>query len=57
MYGHVKTLAEAEVKGIQAAGGTVDLFQYESPARNLNSSLAIRKRRVNAEAVPPPPPL
>lgn len=35
MYGHVKTLAEAEVKGIQAAGGTVDLFQYESPARSL----------------------
>lgn len=26
-YGHVKTLAEAEVKGIQAAGGTADLFQ------------------------------
>lgn len=31
MYGHVKTLAEAEVKGIQAAGGSADLFQYGQP--------------------------
>ncbi|KAK5113057.1 Minor allergen Alt a 7 [Meristemomyces frigidus] len=29
MYGHVKTLAEAELKGIQAAGGTADLYQVE----------------------------
>lgn len=28
MYGHVKTLAEAELKGIKAAGGEADLFQY-----------------------------
>lgn len=27
MYGHIKTLAEAELKGIKAAGGTADLFQ------------------------------
>ncbi|KAF2397605.1 flavo protein WrbA [Trichodelitschia bisporula] len=27
MYGHIKTLAEAEKKGIEAAGGTVDLYQ------------------------------
>lgn len=27
MYGHIKTLAEAEAKGIEAAGGTVDLYQ------------------------------
>ncbi|KAJ4397450.1 flavodoxin-like fold protein [Gnomoniopsis smithogilvyi] len=27
MYGHVRTLAEAEVKGIKAAGGSADLFQ------------------------------
>ncbi|PSR94514.1 flavo protein-like protein [Coniella lustricola] len=27
MYGHVRQLAEAEVKGIQAAGGQADLFQ------------------------------
>jgi hypothetical protein len=27
MYGHVKTLAEAEKKGVEAAGGTADLYQ------------------------------
>ncbi|KAK7729539.1 flavodoxin-like fold protein [Botryosphaeria dothidea] len=27
MYGHIKTLAEAEKKGIEAAGGSVDIFQ------------------------------
>ncbi|EON98805.1 putative minor allergen alt a 7 protein [Phaeoacremonium minimum UCRPA7] len=27
MYGHVRTLAEAEKKGIEKAGGTADLFQ------------------------------
>ncbi|KAL9105320.1 MAG: hypothetical protein Q9227_009487 [Pyrenula ochraceoflavens] len=27
MYGHVKTLAEAEKKGIEAAGGKADLYQ------------------------------
>ncbi|KAJ5669651.1 NADH-quinone oxidoreductase [Penicillium macrosclerotiorum] len=27
MYGHVKQLAEAEMKGIEAAGGTADIFQ------------------------------
>ncbi|KAF3764622.1 flavo protein WrbA [Cryphonectria parasitica EP155] len=27
MYGHVKTIAEAEIKGIEAAGGSADLFQ------------------------------
>ncbi|KAJ5371489.1 Minor allergen Alt a 7 [Penicillium cataractarum] len=27
MYGHVKQLAEAEKKGIEAAGGTADIFQ------------------------------
>jgi len=27
MYGHVKTLAEAEKKGIEAAGGSATLFQ------------------------------
>ncbi|KAF2836512.1 benzoquinone reductase [Patellaria atrata CBS 101060] len=27
MYGHVATLAQAEKKGIEEAGGTVDLFQ------------------------------
>jgi NAD(P)H dehydrogenase (quinone) len=28
MYGHIKTLAEAEKRGVEAAGGTVDLYQY-----------------------------
>ncbi|EGD90569.1 minor allergen Alt a 7 [Trichophyton rubrum D6] len=27
MYGHIKTLAEAEKKGIEAAGGTADIYQ------------------------------
>ncbi|SPO06129.1 probable NADH-quinone oxidoreductase Pst2 [Cephalotrichum gorgonifer] len=27
MYGHIKTLADAELRGIQAAGGTADVFQ------------------------------
>ncbi|KAM0332987.1 hypothetical protein ACHAQA_001644 [Verticillium albo-atrum] len=27
MYGHIRTLAEAEKKGIENAGGTADLFQ------------------------------
>jgi hypothetical protein len=26
-WGHVKTLADAEKRGIEKAGGTVDLFQ------------------------------
>lgn len=28
MYGHVRKLAEAEKAGIEAAGGSVDLYQY-----------------------------
>jgi len=28
MYGHLGQLAQAEKKGIEAAGGTVDLYQY-----------------------------
>jgi NAD(P)H dehydrogenase (quinone) len=27
MYGHIKTLADAELKGIESAGGTAKLFQ------------------------------
>jgi len=27
MYGHIKTLAEAEKKGIESAGGTADIYQ------------------------------
>ena len=37
MYGHIHKLAEAEAKGIRAAGGTVDLYQYAAP---LTHSLA-----------------
>jgi hypothetical protein len=27
MYGHIEKMAEAEKRGIEKAGGTVDLFQ------------------------------
>jgi NAD(P)H dehydrogenase (quinone) len=27
MYGHIAQLAEAEKKGIEAAGGSVDIYQ------------------------------
>jgi NAD(P)H dehydrogenase (quinone) len=27
MYGHMKTLAEAEKKGVESAGGKVDVYQ------------------------------
>jgi NAD(P)H dehydrogenase (quinone) len=30
MYGHIKQLADAEKKGIEAAGGEVTLYQYAS---------------------------
>jgi len=29
MYGHIRQLAEAEKKGIEKAGGTAELLQYE----------------------------
>ncbi|KAJ5764745.1 hypothetical protein N7520_004304 [Penicillium odoratum] len=28
MYGHIQKLAEEEKKGIEAAGGQADIFQY-----------------------------
>ena len=28
MYGHIKQLAEAEKRGVEAAGGTADVYQY-----------------------------
>ena len=28
LYGHIQKLAEAEKKGIESAGGKVDIFQY-----------------------------
>ena len=33
MYGHIRTLAEAEKKGIEAAGGTCTLYQYVLASR------------------------
>jgi len=30
MYGHIQQLAEAEARGIRAAGGTCDIYQYVS---------------------------
>lgn len=32
MYGHIAKLAEAEKKGIEAAGGKADVYQYVYPA-------------------------
>ena len=31
MYGHIAKLAQAELEGIKAAGGTADLYQYVLP--------------------------
>lgn len=31
MYGHIAQLAEAEKKGIEAAGGSADVYQCASP--------------------------
>jgi len=28
MYGHIRTMAESVMKGVQKAGGTADLFQF-----------------------------
>lgn len=28
MYGHIQKMAEAEKKGIESAGGQVDIYQY-----------------------------
>jgi NAD(P)H dehydrogenase (quinone) len=30
MYGHIRKLADAEKKGIEAAGGEATLYQYAS---------------------------
>lgn len=39
MYGHVRTMAEAEIKGIKAAGGEADLFQYAPHLHAISSPL------------------
>lgn len=46
MYGHVRTLAEAEVKGIKAAGGSADLFQYEDPSHILKCGRLVTNRQL-----------
>lgn len=38
MYGHIEKLAQAELKGIEAAGGKADLYQYDLP-RSSSSCL------------------
>jgi hypothetical protein len=39
MYGHIKTLANAEKEGIEKAGGTADLFQYVGSWRSPSPTL------------------
>ena len=41
MYGHIATLAEAEKRGIEAAGGKATIYQYEFTSYN---SLVPNKR-------------
>lgn len=36
MYGHIQKLAEAEKAGIEAAGGTADLYQYAMTLKNTS---------------------
>jgi NAD(P)H dehydrogenase (quinone) len=38
MYGHIKTLAEAEKRGIEAAGGKADVYQYAFRAIELRDN-------------------
>lgn len=56
MYGHIKQLAEAEKKGIEAAGGSADIFQYVvnrrfTPYPNLKSIILSHPHRI-AETLP-----
>jgi multimeric flavodoxin WrbA len=37
MYGHIKQLAEAEKRGIEAAGGSAEIFQYAKLHHTLAS--------------------
>jgi NAD(P)H dehydrogenase (quinone) len=52
MYGHIKTLADAELKGIQEAGGDAKLFQYvtiQDPSATL-IAVSIQERRAKANS-------
>lgn len=49
MYGHIVKLAEAEKKGIEAAGGQADIFQYAS--HDITRLFVLTTRRI-AETLP-----
>jgi NAD(P)H dehydrogenase (quinone) len=40
MYGHIQKLAEAEKKGIEAAGGEATIYQYDNPLIRYGFRLA-----------------
>lgn len=40
MYGHIAQLAQAEKKGIEEAGGSVDIYQYVSFTQPLQPVLS-----------------
>jgi multimeric flavodoxin WrbA len=46
MYGHIKQLADAELKGIRDAGGDATVFQYVQPSlfTTLNAAMAIQEQ-------------
>ncbi|KAJ5296165.1 hypothetical protein N7508_010986 [Penicillium antarcticum] len=49
MYGHIKTLAEAEKKGIEAAGGSADVFQI---AETLSEDVLAKMHAPSKSDVP-----
>ncbi|KAL1857472.1 flavodoxin-like fold protein [Diaporthe australafricana] len=56
MYGHIKQLAEAEKKGIEAAGGTADIFQYgQSPLRSIQIAETLPQEVLDKMYAPPKP--
>lgn len=40
MYGHIQTLAAAEKQGIEDAGGSVDVYQYDPPSLDRHPLLS-----------------
>jgi NAD(P)H dehydrogenase (quinone) len=43
MYGHVAKLAEAEKKGVEAAGGKADIYQFVLPSSITHEAIANRQ--------------
>jgi NAD(P)H:quinone oxidoreductase type IV len=43
MYGHVQEMAEAEKKGIEAAGGTADIYQYVDRCQLMKYPYALKE--------------